>query len=147
MGCNDDSCLAIYRLDLKTQEISKIPGSDGIVAARLSHDGHYLAGLHNKVMLYDFKTSRWSELTEGWGSIAWSHNNRFVYLNVKHESEPDELVRVSIPDGKVQRVLELKGVTLGGVWPDWISLLPDDSPLLLFDRSTEEIYRLDLQYQ
>jgi hypothetical protein len=52
-----------------------------------------------------------------------------------------------VPDGHVQRVLDLKGLTLGGLWPDWVSLLPDDSPLLMLDRSTEEIDRLDLQYR
>jgi hypothetical protein len=148
--CPDSSCLAVYRLHLKIQEVSKFPGSDGMVAARLSHDGHYFTALpmgHNKVMLYDLKTNRWSELAQGWGSIVWSHNSRFVYLHLKHESEPDELVRISVPDGKVQRVLDLKGVALGGLWPDWISLLPDDSPLLMLSRSTEEIYRLDLHYQ
>ena len=150
MGCLDSSCLAIYRLDLKTQEVSKVPGSDGMIAARLSHDGHYLTALRtgqNKVMLYDLKTNRWSELAQGWGSIVWSHDSRFVYLHLKHEAEPAELVRISVPDGKVQRVLDLTDVTLGGLWPDWISLLPDDSPLLMLDKSTDEIYRLDLQYR
>jgi DNA-binding winged helix-turn-helix (wHTH) protein/Tol biopolymer transport system component len=150
--CRDYTCLAIYRLDLKTQQVSKVPGSDGMVAARLSHDGHYLTALpmprdQNRVMLYDLQTQRWSQLAKAFGSIVWSHNSQFVYLHLKHESEPDELVRISVPNGKIQRVLDLKGVTLGGLWPDWISLLPDDSPLLMLDRSTEEIYRLDLQYQ
>jgi DNA-binding winged helix-turn-helix (wHTH) protein/Tol biopolymer transport system component len=151
MGCSvlDNSCVAIYRLDLKTQQVSKIPDSDRMIAARLSHDGHYLTALAmgtNKVMLYDLKTDRWSELAQGWGSVVWSHDSRFVYLR-KHETKTAELIRISVPDGKVQRVLDLTRVTLGGLWPDWISLLPDDSPLLMLDRSTEEIYRLDLQYQ
>jgi DNA-binding winged helix-turn-helix (wHTH) protein len=151
-ACGDNSCFAIYRLDLKTQQVSKVPGSDGMFAARLSRDGHYLTALamaqdQNRVMLYDLQTQRWSQLAKAFGSVVWSHNSQFVYLHLKHESEPDELVRISVPDGKVQRVLDLKGVTLGGFWPDWISLLPDDSPLLMLDRSTEEIYRLDLQYR
>ena len=151
MGCRDgdNSCEAIYRLDLKTQQVSKVPGSEAMIAARLSHDGHYLTALRmgqNKVMLYDLKTDRWSELAQGWGSIVWSHDSRSVYLR-KHETKPAELIRISVPDGKVQRVLDLTGVTLGGLWPDWISLLPDDSPLLMLDRSTEEIYRLDLEYR
>jgi len=152
MGCAppDDSCFAIYRLDLKTQEVSKVPGSDGMFSARLSRDGHYLTaqqGNQNKVMLYDFRTNRWSQLIKGFGSIVWSRNSKFVYLDLKHEAKPAELVRVSVPDGKVQRMLDLTGVTLGGFWPDWISLLPDDSPLLMLDRSTQEIYRFDLQYR
>jgi tricorn protease-like protein len=148
--CPGNSCLSIYRLELKTQQVSKIPGSDGMVAARLSHDGRYLTALpmgQNKVMLYDLKTNRWTDLIQAFGSVVWSHDSRFVYVHLKHEAKPAELIRISVPDGKVQRVLDLKGVTLGGLWPDWISLLPDDSPLLMLDRSIEEIYRLDLQYR
>jgi len=52
-----------------------------------------------------------------------------------------------VPDGHVQRVLDLKALTLSGLWPDWVGLLPDDSPSLMLDRSTEEIDRLDLQYR
>ena len=99
------------------------------------------------MMLYDFQTQRWPELAHAFGSVAWSHDNRFVYLHLKHAAEPAELVRISVPGGRVERVLDLTGVTLGGLWPDWISLLPDDSPLLMLDRSTEEIYRLELQYR
>ena len=54
---------------------------------------------------------------------------------------------VSAPDSNVQRVLDLKALTLSGLWPDWVGLLPDDSPSLMLDRSTEEIDRLDLQYR
>ena len=137
MGCPlpDGSCVAIYRLDLKTQQVSKIPGSDGLLSLRLSRDGHYLTAIskrsqsQHKVMLYNFQTQRWSELAKGSGGIAWSHDGRFVYLN--HGARPAELSRISVPDGKVQSVLDLKGVTLGGLWPDWISLLSDDSPLLM----------------
>jgi WD40-like Beta Propeller Repeat len=145
----DTSCWSIYQLELKTEQVSKIAGSDGLVAARLSHDGHYLAALprnHKKVMLYDFQTQRWKELAKAFGSVAWSHDSRSVYLHLKHEKEPAELIRISVPAGQVQRILDLKGVTLGGLWPDWVSLLPDDSPLLMFHKSIEEIYRLDLQY-
>jgi hypothetical protein len=52
-----------------------------------------------------------------------------------------------VPDGKVERVLDLKGVTLGGFWPGVVGLLPDDSPLLMLNKSKQEIYRLDLQYR
>ena len=152
MGCPvfDNSCWGIYRLDLKTQEVSNVPGSEGMVATRLSHDGHYLTAVligQNKVMLYDLKAKRWSELARGNGLIVWSHNNQFVYLHLNHGADPAEVVRISVPDGKVQHILDVRGVNLGGAWPDWVGLLPDDSPLLMLNKSTEEIYRLDLQYQ
>jgi hypothetical protein len=52
-----------------------------------------------------------------------------------------------VPGGKVEPVLDLRAETLGGYWPGWVSLLPDDSPLLMLDKNAQEIYRLDLQYQ
>ena len=145
MGSNKTP-YAIYRLSLKTQGVSKIPGSDGLLAARLSPDGRYLtASRPNKTMLYDFQTQQWSDFGEG--IPAWSHDSKFVYLHRKNADQSAELVRIRVPDGKVERVLDLKGITLGGFWPDWVSLLPDDSPLLMLDKSTQEIYRLEFQHK
>lgn len=59
--------------------------------------------------------------------------------------ESAEVVRIRVPHGKVERVLDLKGITLGGYWPDWVSLLPDNSPLFMRDKSTQEIYKLEFQ--
>jgi Tol biopolymer transport system component len=153
MGCPamDISCWAIYRLDLKTDQIVKILGSDEMVGARLSHDGRYIAALpvnqkKNTVMLYDLQAQRWTELAKAFGSLAWAHDSRSIYM-INHEKRPEELIRISVPAGRTQRVLDLNGLTLGGFWHDWVSLLADDSPLIMLDRSTEEVYRLDLQYQ
>jgi Tol biopolymer transport system component/DNA-binding winged helix-turn-helix (wHTH) protein len=141
---SDKTPYAIYRLSLKTQEVSKIPGSDGLVAARLSPNGRYVTGHGpDKTMLYDFETQQWSDF--GDGIPAWSHDSKFVYLHRK-KAHQSEVVRMRVPDGKVERVLDLKGITLGGYWPDWVSLLPDDSPLLMLDKSTQEIYRLQFQH-
>jgi DNA-binding winged helix-turn-helix (wHTH) protein/WD40 repeat protein len=132
---------AIYRLNLKTQEVSKIPGSDGMAGARVSPDGRYMTAGHH---LYDFQTQQWSEFA---GSGAWSHDSKFVYSHRKNGNQSVEVVRISVPDGKVDRVLDLKDITLGGYWPGWVSLLPDDSLLLMLDKNAQEIYRLDLQYR
>jgi Tol biopolymer transport system component len=126
MGCpgSDNSCWGIFRLDLQTQQVSKIPGSDGMAAARLSRDGHYLAALRrnqNKVWLYDFQTHKWSELAKAFGSMAWSHDSKSIYVHLKHETRPAELVRISVPNGQVRCVVNLGGLTLGGLWPDWES--------------------------
>ena len=112
----DITCWGIYRLDLQTQQVSKNPGSDGLLATRLSRDGHFLAALprnQSRVMLYDdLSTQKWSELAKAFGSIAWSHDSKSIYLHLKHETRPAELVRISVPDGHVQRVLDLTGLTL-----------------------------------
>jgi hypothetical protein len=153
IGCpvDDSSCFSIYHLDLTTQQESKIAGSDRMIAARLSHNGRYLTAMpldqnQGTVMLYDFQAQRWTKLAKASGSVAWSHDSRAIVLRVKEENQPAELIRISVPDGRVTHILNLKDFTLGGLWTDWVTLLPDDSPLLMLDRSTEEIYRLDLQY-
>jgi DNA-binding winged helix-turn-helix (wHTH) protein/Tol biopolymer transport system component len=159
MGCptDDSTCYrekeAIYVLNLKTQEVSKLPGSDKMFASRVSWDGRYVAAFTNdeeKLMLYDFQTERWTELAQGKGgdAMVWSHDSRFVYLNIKHGSPPSEVFRISIPDGKIERVLDLKDKTMTlGVWDGWTGLLPDDSLLLTFDKSTSDIHRLDIQFR
>lgn len=105
-------------------------------------------------MLYDFQTERWAELGEVGGSIEWSHDSRSVYETLLQRDQAgqfvgfSELVRISVPGGKIDRVLDLKdNKTVGGFWYGWVNLLPDDSVLLMLEQSTQEIYRLDLQYR
>ena len=142
---SDKTPYAIYRLSLKTQEMSKIPGSDGLLASRMSPDGRYMtAHGARRTMLYDFQSQQWSDFVEGIPN--WSHDSKFVYLHRKNGDHSAEVVRVRVPNGKVEHVLDLNGITLGGYWPDWISLLPDNSPLLMLDKSTQEVYRLEFQH-
>jgi len=144
--CSEISPCATYQLNLKTQEVSKIPGSDGLLAARVSPDGRYMtAHRPSRTMLYDFQSQQWSEFADG--VFTWSHDSKSVYLHRKNGDQSGEVVRISVPDGKVEHVLDLKDITLGGYWPGWISLLPDDSPLLMINKSKQEIYRFDLQYR
>ena len=142
---NSEKTHAIYRLSLETQEVSKIPGSDRLGAARVSPDGRYMTARPSKGLLYDFQTQQWSEFPGG--AFTWSHDSKSVYLVRKNGDKSSEVVRISVPGGKVERVLDLKDITLGGYWPEWVSLLPDDSPLLMLNKSKQEIYRLDLQYR
>jgi len=101
------------------------------------------------LMLCDFQTERWTELAQGKGgdAMVWSHGSRFVYLNIKHGGPPSEVFRISVPDGKIERVLDLRDKTLGGIWDGWTSLLPDDSLLLMFAKGTSDIHRLDIQFR
>jgi hypothetical protein len=99
--------------------------------------------------LYDFRSRQWSDFREGVRGCAesvWSHDNKSVY-QCRGNGDQLEVVRISVPGGNVERVLELKGVNLGGYWPGVVGLLPDDSPLLMLNKSKQEIYRLDLQYR
>jgi Tol biopolymer transport system component/DNA-binding winged helix-turn-helix (wHTH) protein len=142
---------AIYRLDLSTRKASTIPDSGGIFSPRMSPDGRYisaLAGSQKKLMLFDTNTNRWSSLLEA-PQISyneWSHDGQYVYARENREGA-GAVVRVRIKDRVPEPVVSLKDFPqLADVFAGWIGLTPDDEPLLMRNRSVEEIYALDLRF-
>jgi Tol biopolymer transport system component/DNA-binding winged helix-turn-helix (wHTH) protein len=142
---------AIYRLDLKIRKVSSIPGSDGLFSPRVSPDGRYISALtigETKLMLFDTTTNRWSSLHEGEqvGYNEWSHDGRYVYLRENRDGA-GELARVRIKDSVLEHLLSLKDFPqLSDHFASWIGLTLDDAPLLMRDRSVQEIYALDLKF-
>jgi Tol biopolymer transport system component/DNA-binding winged helix-turn-helix (wHTH) protein len=142
---------AIYRLDLKNRRVSSIPGTDGLFSPRVSPDGRYISALtfgQTKLMLFDTNTNRWSNLVEGEqiGYNEWSHDGEYLYMRENREGA-GELVRVRIKDRVLEHVLSLKDFPqLSDKFASWIGLTPDDAPLLMRDRSVQEIYALDLKF-
>ena len=96
-------------------------------------------------MLYDFKMQKWSQLAQGLFAFEnWSLNGKYLYAE-NYLDKSDDFVRVGIADGKVERLFSLKEVPRGfDPWESWVGLGPDDTPLLMRDKSTQEIYRLDM---
>jgi len=142
---------AIYRLDLKTRRVSSIPGTDGLFSPRVSPDGRYISALtfgQTKLMLFDTNANRWSSLVEGEqiGYNEWSHDGEYVYMR-ENRGGAGELVRVRIKDRVLEHLLSLKDFPqLSDGFASWIGLTPDDAPLLMRDRSVQEIYALDLRF-
>jgi dipeptidyl aminopeptidase/acylaminoacyl peptidase len=140
--------VAVHLFDLRTQQISTLPGSEGYWSARWSPDGRYIAALapaSQSLVLFDFATNKWVELLKaGVGYPNWSRDGKWVYSNLFSES-PGAVIRVRISDRKVETVASMKdlqGTPTGfAVW--WSALAPDDSPLVLRDASLQEIYALD----
>ncbi len=146
---HQDPNSAIFRVELKTRQISRIPGSDALTAPRMSPDGRYIVALSrdwSKLMLYDFRTGKWVELaavTKGaLGYPNWSHDGKYVYMG--DFSSGYEIERVSITDHKIQRIFDASDVPQPS--PSWNGLAADDSPLLWRDKSAQEIYLLDLDF-
>ena len=140
---------AIYQLNLKTNQLATLTGSEGKRYPRLSRGDNYIAALSitNHLMLFDVKAQKWTELTQTEAHYpAWSHDGKYVYFSSTAEGEP-AIYRVHIKDHKLERVTSLKDVkrptsiSLGS----WTGLAPDDSLLALRDISTFEIYALDWQ--
>ena len=139
---------AIYQLNLKTNQLTTLPGSEGKWFSRLSPDDNYIAAYsENHLMLFDMKAQKWSELTQNTADYpAWSHDGKYVYFSSTAEGEP-AFYRVQIRDHKLERVASLKDVKrpTSGSFGDWTGLAPDDAPLALRDISSYEVYALDWQ--
>ena len=136
----------IHILDLKTRQVSMLPGTDKLFSPRWSPDGRYMIALPSDSLglrLFDFKTQKWEILTNTAAAYpTWSRDGQYVYFL---QPGSQGLVRIGIRDRKVEQVADLKGFQLTGYWGLWLGLAPDDSPLLLKDTGSQEIVALDWQ--
>jgi Tol biopolymer transport system component/DNA-binding winged helix-turn-helix (wHTH) protein len=137
--------VAVHRLDLKTQKIETLPGSEGYFAPSWSPDGRYATGMAldgQRIMLFDFKTNAWSELVKGWGLVRWSPDGLYLYyLRYGPESA---VMRIQLSNRRVEDVASLKGIRQAGRLAGLnFGLTPEGDPLVLRDGGTQEIYSLD----
>jgi Tol biopolymer transport system component len=141
--------VALHLLDLRTNQVSTIPDSEGLRSPRWSHDGRYIAVLADqdrKLVLFDFKTHRRAELATslpGLGSQNWSRDGTSIYFWYVPTEGQAGIYRVRLSDRKLDRIVSDKEV--GRIWgaPAWVGLAPDDSPLVMRDKSLHEIHAFD----
>jgi serine/threonine protein kinase/Tol biopolymer transport system component len=145
------SGLAIKLLNLKTRQVSTLPGSEGLWRPSFSPDGRHIAALttdSQAITLFDVATQKWTELARtAVNSPAWSRDGQYIYFD-SYPTRDAAIFRLRINDHKLERVTNLEGLRRAesSVFSfPWMGLTPDDSPILLRDNGTQEIYALDLQ--
>jgi WD40 repeat protein len=142
----------IHVLDLKTHQISTIPGSSGLFSPRWSPNGRYIAALSTdftKLMLFDFQTRVWSPwLIEPAGAVSypsWSADSEYLYFEDLVTGE-DSIRRIRIGQVKPEPVFVLQGLDrYPGPFGLWNGRAPDGSQVFVRDRSTQEVYGLDVK--
>jgi eukaryotic-like serine/threonine-protein kinase len=148
-GESNDPSSAIRVLDMATQQVSGLPGSQGLYSPRWSPDGRHISAFSadsKTLLLFDLRTEKWTELASGSLSwLNWSHDGQYVY--VLDSAGKDAVVRIRISDHKIEVVADLKNFVSAGRYGGCLSLAPDDSPLLLRDSGTQDIYSLDWEAQ
>ncbi len=144
---------AIHLFDMKTRQVSTVPGSEGLFSPRWSPDGRYIVALTSltplsvdqfRLKLFNFTTHKWADLGDlaDVGYPSWSRDGQYIYFDRNLGSG---LYRQRLSDSKLEllgstRDIEL--VTLGDLGV-WTGLAPDGSPLVLRQASIQEIYALD----
>ena len=140
----------ISTLDLATNTITNLPGSENYFSPRPSPSGKLIAALtrnSDRLVLFDPATQRWSDLTTPpFGPIGyptWSHDGQYIYFDTMFGQDPG-IFRVRAADRKLEKVASLEGVQrFQANFGPWSGLAPDDSPLVARDNSNQEIYGLD----
>jgi len=142
----------IHQLDLKTHQISNVPGSDGLLGPRWSPDGRYIAALTATydLVLFDSRTGKWRQLHTNVPNrfLTWTPDSRYIYFDTGFTTDP-AIYRIAIATQRVQRLIELKDFP-GAAWEPfgfWSGLSPDGSIITQRDTSAQEIYSLDLQFR
>jgi eukaryotic-like serine/threonine-protein kinase len=144
---------AIFVADLKTREVSIIPGSEGLFGPRWSPDGRYIAAEvaadQTILKLFDFQTQKWADWAKTEAVIgydSWSRDGKYLYFDSQFTDKP-VFGRLKFGRSQVERLVDLKGISrFFGPFGQWIGLDPDGSPILVRDISTQEIYSLDGQF-
>ena len=135
-------------LDLASHQITTLPGSEGMWSPRWSPNGRFIAGIHTGptggLKVFDVETQRWLVLQlkgeTGWPT--WSSNSKFIYF-LRAQDDPG-VFRVRVSDRAEERVVDLKGFRYTGAFTLWMGLDPEDTPLLIRDVGTADIYALAL---
>lgn len=150
-GARLDESDAIKILDLKTRQITNVPGSQHLFSPRLSPDGKLLlAGTtdYNKLVLYDFSKRKWQDLaTARNGYPSWSADSKCVTFSSTFAKELP-VYRVCLADHQLWQITDLRdvGALAMGNFGGWTGIAPDGSILALRDIGTEEIYALDVKF-
>ena len=148
------SPLNIQVLDLKTHVISTLPGSETLFSPKLSPNGRYLAALSRDsttLMLYDFRTQKWSKWLTEPGNISyptWSKDGGgYIYFENFLTDHPSAR-RVRLGATHSEELYSLSKLRRYDWTPSgpWSGFAPDNSRLYVQDLSAPEIYALDVDF-
>jgi Tol biopolymer transport system component len=141
----------IRMMDVKTRQISTLPGSSGLFSQRWSPDGRYLAALNleeisKNLRIYDFHTGRWSDWMTDPVEVeypAWSADSRYIEY-----STDTEVKRIKVGETHPETLFSSKELHQYSA-PDfgsWNDNAADGSRMFLRDVSAQNLYMLDVEF-
>ena len=128
-------------MDVKTKQVSTVPGSSGMFSPRWSPDGRYLVALdlleRSKTLhLFDFKTNKWADWATDPVEVeypAWTSDSRYV----EYATEA-EVKRIRVGETHPETLFSTTGLRQYSA-PDfgtWTDSAADNSRMFLRDVST-----------
>ncbi|WP_035355842.1 winged helix-turn-helix domain-containing protein [Edaphobacter aggregans] len=100
----------IQILDLKSHQLTTLPGSQDLFSPRWSLDGRYIAAMsldQKQLRLYEVASRQWRVLSyRSAADPVWSADSRWIYADAFME-EGQPVYKVSVADGRIE---ELGGI-------------------------------------
>jgi Tol biopolymer transport system component/DNA-binding winged helix-turn-helix (wHTH) protein len=139
---------ALYRLDLKSKQVSQFPATEGLYWGQISPDGLHIVALSypaQKLMLYDTASHDTQTLAELADYPTWSADGKYVYFSKLYFRGDDAgIYRWQLSNRQLEKVMGSPDFRLGGIWGVWYGLTPGGDPLVLRDTGSTDLYALDL---
>jgi DNA-binding winged helix-turn-helix (wHTH) protein/Tol biopolymer transport system component len=137
-------------VEIASHKVTTLPGSEGVWSPRWSPNGRFIAGLRTGttggIKIFDFETQRWSVVQPmvECNFPTWSSDSQFIYFLLPFDNDPG-VFRIRVTGGDAERVVDLKGFRYTGAFTLWMGLDPTDTPMLIRDVGTDDIYALSLE--
>ena len=141
---------ALYNLDLKSRQVSRLPASNRLYWGQISPDGQHIIALEDpthKLMLYDMATHNIQTLAELADYPRWSSDGQYVYFSTMYFSGPGKnggVYRLKLSNKSTETVMRYPDFLLTGIFGVSYSVTPDGEILTLRDLSTRDLYALDV---
>lgn len=137
-------------VDLKTQQVSTIPQTGGLIYGDISPDRRFIVAVDrasHSLVLYDTSSHATRTLAEGADYPRWSRDGKSVYFNNLYFSPAGRsggTCRWTLATNKVETLVKFPDFLLAGVHGVIFAVTPDGSIVLLKDVSNRDLYSLDL---
>ena len=138
-------------IDLSTQRVLQVPGSNNMFSPRWSPDGRYLAALNlqirsTKILIFDFKTQRWTDwVTDSdVGYLGWTADSGAIRYD---NGRDDQCKQVRVGSNQPEVLFSFRGLDrYVGEFGPWSENAPDGSRMYVGNSTTQDIYALDVDF-
>jgi DNA-binding winged helix-turn-helix (wHTH) protein/Tol biopolymer transport system component len=135
-------------LDVASKQISLLPGSQGLWSPRWSPNGRFIEGssYDSGFEVFDIEKQRWTKLREIGGEFpTWSSDSKYIYFEKYSDMPNSGIYRIRVSDGAMERIIDLQEFHSTGAVENWFGLDPTDTPLVLHNTGTDDIFALTLE--
>ena len=142
--------LSLVFYDMQSGKVSPVPGSAGLAEPRWSPDGRYISATRaedSAILLFDVDQQQWREsiVPKQCSYQSWTADSTRFYCMV---GKGEAIAQFDVRTGRSENLLDLTKYQIArSLYHSWLGISPDDSPLILIDMGTQEIYSLEWQEQ